>query len=213
MAEQSDKNLSREEAQELTERLAEVAGSGLPLADGLWAASCEIPRRRVRRSLRQLAEFVRRGGTLDQAIETGRLPLPAHLAGWLKAGARSGHLVQVLTELTDYYRRSRDVWRQLWLALSYPVMLLGLLAVIVVVVIALVVPDVAALYRDTGNRVTEDDAEYAVGFPHRLEVFRGVHPGFDRVGRLDTTGGWCPELDAVLVEHSGIGTIDPLGGL
>ncbi len=148
MAEQSDKELSRDEVQELTERLAEIAGTGLPLADGLRAAASEIPRRRVRHSLQQLADFVQRGGTLDQAVQTGPLRIPRYLAGLLQAGARSGRLVQVLTDLADHHRRSRDLWRELWLALSYPVMLLGLLGVIVAVVMACVVPEMAAIYRD-----------------------------------------------------------------
>jgi type II secretory pathway component PulF len=143
MPESSNKKLSGDETRELAERLVEVAGSGLPLADGLWAVSCEIPRRRVRRRLQQLAEFVRRGGTLEQALEAGQLPLPGHVAGLLRAGARAGHLPQVLTELADHYRSSRDVWRQLWLALSYPVTLLGLLTVIVAIMISLVVPEMA----------------------------------------------------------------------
>lgn len=146
MADESHSKLSRDEVQELTERLAEVAGTGLPLADGLRAAASEIPRRRIRDSLQQLADFVQQGGTLDQAAQAGRLHMPRHLAGLLHAAARSGRLVQVLTELADHYRRSRDLWRELWLALSYPVVLLALLGVIVAVIMALVIPEMQTVY-------------------------------------------------------------------
>ena len=148
MAPQNDRHLSHDEVQELTERLAEIAGTGLPLADGLRAAASEIPRRRVRHSLQQLADFVQQGGTFEQAVQAGRLQIPRYLAGLLQAGARSGRLVQVLTDLADHHRRSRDLWRELWLALSYPVILLGLLGVIVAVVMAFVVPEMAVIYRD-----------------------------------------------------------------
>ncbi len=76
--------MSRDETHELTERLVEVAESGLPLADGLWAASCEVTRGRVRQSLRRLSEYVQRGGTLEQAVDSGKLPLPRYLAGLLR---------------------------------------------------------------------------------------------------------------------------------
>lgn len=146
MADESHSRLSRDEVRELTERLAEVAATGLPLADGLRAAASEIPGRRIRHSLQQLAGFVQQGGTLDQAVHTGRLSMPRHLAGLLHAGARSGRLVEVLTELADHYRRSRDLWRELWLALSYPVILLTLLGVIVAVIVAFVIPEMETTY-------------------------------------------------------------------
>ncbi len=54
----------------------------------------------------------------------------------------------VLTELTHHERVSRDIWRQLRLALSYPITLLVLLTLILILVFTLVVPEISATYRD-----------------------------------------------------------------
>ena len=140
--------LSRDETNELTERVVEVAESGLPLADGLWAASCEVSYGRVRQCLRQLSEYVQRGGTLEQAVDSGELPLPRYLAGLLHAGARSGQLVPVLTELTHQERVSRDIWRQLRLALTYPLTVLLLLGLVLILIFTLVIPEISRIYLD-----------------------------------------------------------------
>ena len=61
--------LSAEETAELAARVSELTGAGLPLGAGLRALADEIPRRRLRRVLRTLADRLDAGMDLAEAID------------------------------------------------------------------------------------------------------------------------------------------------
>ena len=102
----------------------------------------------MKAGLNQLSDCVQRGQPLEEGLETADVQIPAYLAGLLQAGVRSGHLVEVLADLTDYYRVSRDQWRQVWLALTYPCTLLACLALVASVILFWVVPEVRVIYEE-----------------------------------------------------------------
>lgn len=140
--------LSADEAMELTEQLVQVSESNLPFSDGLRAAATDISNHRVRTGLNQLAECVEYGQTLDEGLDARDLRIPSYLSGLLKAGARSGRLPNVLADLADHYRASRDLYRQVWSVLTYPIFLLILLGIVLGIVLFWVMPDMIQIYRD-----------------------------------------------------------------
>ena len=97
----------------------------MPLEGGLRALADEIPSARLARVLRQLADRLTAGATLEAAIRALGSRLPADLRGLIVAGIRSGRLAVVLEEFAALIRRQQQLRRRATLAVAYPTLLLG----------------------------------------------------------------------------------------
>jgi general secretion pathway protein F len=139
--------LSAEEAAELAGQVAELSKAGLPLEGGLLALADELPGRRVRRVLREIAGQLSAGTTLQAAFEAQGPRLPAHLRGLVLAAIRSGNLAQVLEEFVDLQRSQAELRRRLWLSLAYPIVLLVAVLILVVFLVGYLVPDFEKTFR------------------------------------------------------------------
>src|SRR5438552_3280841 len=88
----------------LNEQIAGMARAGLPLDQGLASLAREMDRGRLRRVTESIAEDLRAGQTLPDALSRRQGELPPFYAGLVTAGVRSGRLPDVLATLTTYAR-------------------------------------------------------------------------------------------------------------
>jgi type II secretory pathway component PulF len=140
--------LSGPEAQELSVQLAGLARAGLPLAPSLSALAEELPRGRLRRALRALAQDLDSGRPLEQAVEVREDRIPPHLRGLMLAGIRSGRLGEVLGEFSGFTSVGVELRRRLWLKLAYPVITLILTLAVFAFVGVFVLPQFQSLFRE-----------------------------------------------------------------
>jgi type II secretory pathway component PulF len=147
--------LSRDEAEEVALRVADLAGAGLPLAEGLESAAREVGSRRLARGLSALARAVRQGQPLEAALRQTAPAVPAALAALLSAAERSGHLGLVLEEWTEQRIAARFRWRQIAGALAYPAFCLAAAVAVLTLVGAYVLPQFRTIFREFGLRVSD----------------------------------------------------------
>src|SRR4051812_38592603 len=100
--------LSEEDLITLNEEIAGMARAGLPLDQGLTALAREMGRGRLQAVTRQLADDLRAGLTLPQALQKQQGRIPSFYAALLAAGIRSGRIGDVLGTLTLYARSVAD---------------------------------------------------------------------------------------------------------
>ncbi len=115
--------LSHAESLELLRYIGELSKAGLPLDDGLEAFAEEISHRKLRQALRQLAKEVRSGGNPLAEHELSFVRLPKYHQCILVAGIKSQRLGDTLFELLEEENWRSEYWRDLWAALSYPMLL------------------------------------------------------------------------------------------
>jgi type II secretory pathway component PulF len=113
--------LTPEETGRLTEQIAGLARSGLPLGPGLEALGSELPRGRLRESLLELSDALSLGKPLDAAMEQQKDRIPPHLRGLVLGGLRSGRLGDILGRFSGYMSIGTELERKLWLSLAYPI--------------------------------------------------------------------------------------------
>ena len=145
------KPLSAGDAAELAARVAELANAGLPLAPGLRAAAAELPNSRLAVALTRLAAALERGESLEQALAAEQGSLPSHLQALVAAGVRSGKLGLVLEEFVRFRQIADETRRSVWRALAYPMLLVLLLAGVVLLYFAYLVPGLMKL-EESGGR-------------------------------------------------------------
>jgi general secretion pathway protein F len=142
--------LTGSEAAELSERIAGLTRAGLPLAPGLDALGDELPRGRLRRSIKHLAATLESGVALSDAIESQQGNIPAHLRGLVIAGTRSGRLSDVLSRFTQYTSISAELGRRLWINLAYPVLTAILTGLLFMLISVYMVRQFEAIFKDFG---------------------------------------------------------------
>jgi type II secretory pathway component PulF len=142
--------LSRDETERLSDQIAGVARSGLPLGPGLRALGEELSHGGFRNSLIELADAIDRGSPLTTALEAQQDRIPSHIRGLVLGGLRSGKLGDVLGRFSAYAGVGTELKRGLWLGLAYPLFTLVLALALLLVVDIFLVTQFETIFRDFG---------------------------------------------------------------
>ncbi len=142
--------LSRHEATELSRQVANLAQSGLPLPSGLRALAEEVPSPGLQHVLRQVADDLQAGESLDEALRSQGPRFPAPLRGLIAAGTRSGHLAESLGRFLDVHDLGDSLRRQLRFSLIYPTLLILVASGMFVFVSVTSANSFENLFRDFG---------------------------------------------------------------
>lgn len=142
--------LTPEETGRLTEQIAGLAKSGLPLGPGLGALASELPRGRLRQSLFELSDALSLGKPLDAAMEQQQDRIPPHLRGLVLGGLRSGRLGDILGRFSAYMSIGTELKRKLWLSLAYPILSILVAITLFIFVNVVLVSKFEAIFRDFG---------------------------------------------------------------
>jgi type IV pilus assembly protein PilC len=108
----------------LNEEIAGMARAGLPLDQGLAALAREMGRGQLQQVTATIAEDLRAGHTLPQALDRQGGQVPPFYANLLAAGIRTGRVGDVLSTLTVYARTLSDLRSTILSALFYPTIVL-----------------------------------------------------------------------------------------
>jgi len=106
------------------QQLAQLAGAGLPVEQGLRLVAREMRRGSMRQTLDLVAAELESGKTLPQAVAAYRDKFPPLYSQLIDAGIRSGNLSGILLNLGDHLTLIRRLQSILWQTLSYPVIVL-----------------------------------------------------------------------------------------
>lgn len=130
-----------------------AARAQLPLAPALRAMSEEAPSRRTRRELIRLAERLEQGESLPDALRTVRTRLSPAIMLLAENELQFGRIDSVLHWTVEQARRSRELRRQLWLALIYPFVLMSVALMVAGFLLFAIVPQFAKIYEDFGTQL------------------------------------------------------------
>jgi type II secretory pathway component PulF len=130
-----------------------MARAGLPLDQGLAALAREMGRGRLREVTRALADDMRAGHTLPEALARQGKRVPAFYAGLVSAGARTGRISEVLATLTTYARTLANLRSIVVDALFYPAVVLVFAFLLFGFMCNFILPQFEAIFRDFNMRL------------------------------------------------------------
>lgn len=133
----------------VTRHLETLIGSGLPIEEALNAAAQQADKPRVRSILLAVRARVLEGHSLAAALGEFPQAFDDLYRATVAAGEHAGHLEEVLSNLADYTERRQESGQNIQMALLYPVILVAISLLIVAGLLAYVVPEIVAVYRDT----------------------------------------------------------------
>jgi len=144
---------STNDLQALNDEIVGLAKAGLPLDQGLEALSRDLGRGKLAQVTRNIAQSLKAGKTLPEALDGESASLPPFYAALVASGIRTGRMAEVLATLTLHARTLAELRSTVWLAIIYPLMVVtGSIGLVILLVIGLV-PRFSVIFKDFGMRL------------------------------------------------------------
>ncbi len=147
----SRKGMNKREVAQFTQQLSTLLGAGLPLDRSLQVLMELAENDRVGRTVTEIRDRVREGGSLSDALEERHGTFSRLYINMVRAGEVGGTLDTTLERLTDYLERSRDLRDNVISALIYPVLLLVLAAGSLMLLLVYVIPQFTPIFEELGG--------------------------------------------------------------
>jgi general secretion pathway protein F len=138
--------LSAQQLADFMQQLATLIGSSIPVEQALGVMSGPEAGARARRVAQELLRRLRAGAGLGDAMAADPRSFPPVALSMVRAGEASGLLEAALQRLADYLRRSAEVRAAILSALVYPMLLVAAAAGSVVLILAVVLPQLKPLF-------------------------------------------------------------------
>ncbi|MGR9013434.1 MAG: type II secretion system F family protein [Gammaproteobacteria bacterium] len=144
--------LSQKDIALFTGELATLLESGLPLDKSLLVLiDLTEDNERVAKLIGRVLEKVKSGATLADALEKQSGIFSKFYLNMIRAGEAGGSLGEVLTRLSEYLERSRELKETVSTALIYPAILLIMSLASLFVMLTFVVPQFSEMFESAGK--------------------------------------------------------------
>jgi len=131
-----------------TRQLATLLRAGLPLLRGLEVLARQERHQRLRRVIDALAEAIKSGGTLSEAMAQHPHAFDRLSINMVKAGEAGGMLDVVLDRLARFQEKSLQLRGKLITAMVYPLIVVAVAGVILAGLLVFVVPKFNQIFAD-----------------------------------------------------------------
>lgn len=145
------RGMNAREVGEFTQQLSTLLVAGLPLDRSLQVLLELSENERVKRTVSEIRDKVREGGSLSDALEEQHGAFNRLFVNMVRAGEVGGTLDVTLVRLTDYLERSRELKDSIVSALIYPILLLVLAAGSLILLLVYVIPQFTPIFEELGG--------------------------------------------------------------
>lgn len=129
-----------------TRQLATLVSAGMPLVESLRSLSEQIDQPSFRGIISEIADFVNEGSTLANGFRKYPKIFPRLYTNMVASAEASGSLDLVLERLADLLEAQAALKRKVFSALTYPVLMLLLCFGVVILLLAVVVPQITQIF-------------------------------------------------------------------
>jgi type IV pilus assembly protein PilC len=144
------KPLRGEDFQAFNQQLTQLTAAGLPVEHGLRLIARDMRSGRLAATIREVVAELERGTALGEAFEKFHTRFPPLYGKLVAAGVRANNLTGMLLNLGRHLDLVTRLRSMLWRAFAYPLMVLLALALVMLFLGAVVIPQFAVLFKDFG---------------------------------------------------------------
>lgn len=129
-------------------QLSTMLEAGVPLVQSLGALTEQMENERLRKVVVRVRDGVNEGASLADALGEHTNVFSHLYRGMVSAGESSGTLALVLQRLADYIESQMELRNNVTSAMLYPVIMLGVSALVTGVLLVKVIPTITTLLQD-----------------------------------------------------------------
>ncbi len=130
------------------QQLASITKAGIPLEKGLRELSNDVGSTSMRKLINDIAGELEKGVSIEEAFEKRQKRFPPLYGRILKAGVETGRLSEMLTSLNRHLELAGRTRRIIFEAISYPVVILILGAIVITAMFMLIIPQFKSILED-----------------------------------------------------------------
>ena len=134
-----------------TRQLADLLGGGLPLLGALTLLAKQTEQASLRRIIESLADAVRDGRSLSEAVAAHPDVFPPLYRSMVRAGETGGGLEQALSRLAELGEHEAELRSRVLSASAYPIFVLGIALVMTIFLLTYVIPKLSLVFLETGQ--------------------------------------------------------------
>ena len=123
--------------------------SGISTTEGLHILCDESRTDTDREILEPLIRSVEETGSLSQALEEAGC-FPKSMTAYVRAGEETGCLDEIMESLYLHYEQEQEISQQIRSAVTYPLIMLGMMAVVILVLLVKVLPVFQQVFTQMG---------------------------------------------------------------
>ena len=130
------------------QQLASITKAGIPLEKGLRELSNDVGSKSMRKLINDIAGELEKGVSIEEAFEKRQKRFPPLYGRILKAGVETGRLSEMLTSLNRHLELAGRTRRIIFEAISYPVVILILGAIVITAMFMLIIPQFKSVLEE-----------------------------------------------------------------
>lgn len=147
------KQLTNQELTYFCEQFAIVLRSGISSLEGLHLLMDDSGSDETKKFLASIIEDFQESGSLASSLEHCRL-FPASMISYVKIGEETGCLDEVMESLSRHYRQETEISETIKSAITYPLLMLGMMVAVIVILLVKVLPVFQQVFRQMGMEMT-----------------------------------------------------------
>ena len=125
--------------------------SGMPIVRAMDMIARQTEDKRLKKILTAVSEDVAAGNMVASCFEKYKESFPPTFIETVRAGEQSGTLDRSFEKLQSYYEKSYKTTEKIRSAMTYPIFVVCVAIVVLIVVMAKVIPTLAATFSDLGG--------------------------------------------------------------
>lgn len=131
-----------------------VLEAGIPLYDGVESLVESCKDKKAKEALRSIADDVIETGMLYNAVKNAGY-FPSYMVNMIHIGEEVGKLDEVLRSLAAYYEREARIKKSIKAAVSYPILLVVMMATVIAVLVTKIMPIFEKVFANMGVQVSK----------------------------------------------------------
>lgn len=151
--------LTNEELFQFCEQFALILHSGISAGEGLYVLDEDNSSQRSKEIFSGLRSTLEETGSFAQALKDSQI-FPDTMIAYVKVGEETGCLDEVMDSLARHYEQESMISQQIKSAVTYPLLMLGMMAAVIVILLVKVLPVFQQVFRQMGMEMN--------GFSNRL---------------------------------------------
>ncbi|MBU3840057.1 MAG: type II secretion system F family protein [Candidatus Ruminococcus intestinipullorum] len=147
------KALTNNELASFCNQLTLILKSGISVLEGFSIMMDDLPDGDGKWLMETLFYNMEETGYLHTALKSTNV-FPDYMCSMVEIGEHSGRLVDVMAALTEHYRKEDELSQNIKSAITYPVVMLGMMSIVIFVLIIKVLPVFQQVFQQLGTGLT-----------------------------------------------------------